>query len=135
MMTTFLSFWSQFGNSPLSERRKYFNSLSKQQQKHLLHSFYSGGWDKFFVKIHIDEMLDLINLKYGIDLIDLRIKVIKFNRVFLIERSTWEYIEHILLEYKEYYNTDIIFGGIEVSQWGRHGQFCRVGPKTGGLHG
>lgn len=126
MNHTFLSFWSQFREQPLSNRRQYFESLSKQERVNLIQSFYHGGWHNFFVKIYIDYLLDEFKKEFGIDLIDLRIKAINHNRVFLIEKDTWDHIKELVLEFNNYYDSSLIFGGLNVDVWGRKEQFYRI---------
>ncbi len=126
MNHTFLSFWSQFGEQPLSNRREYFESMSKQERANLIQSFYQGGWHNFFATVYIDYLLDEFKATFDIDLIDLRIKAIKHNKVFLIDRDTWEYIQELMLEFNNYYDSSLIFGGLKMEIWGKKGQFYKI---------
>jgi len=129
MNNTFLNFWSQFQNKPLSDRRKYFDSLAPHQQSELIKSFRENKWCDFFAKLYIDNFLDWVKFKYDLDLLCLRIQSIKYNKVFLVERVLWETVERVIFEYQQYFNTDLIFGGLQVSHWGRHKQFCKIRAK------
>lgn len=124
--TLFLDFWSRFSDKSLLARRQYFDSLSKSERHKLILSFYSGGWNQFFAKIYVDFLLSKIKEEYDIDLIDLRIKAIKFNKVFLIEKHIWDRIEELVLEWQDLYDADVIFAGLLVTTWGRHKQFCKI---------
>jgi len=126
MNHTFLSFWSQFKEQSLSKRRQYFESLSKKEQKNLIQSFYQDGWHIFFAKLHFDYLLNKFKKEFNIDLIDLRIKAIKYNKVFLIDRDIWEYMQKLVLEFNEYYDSSLVFGGLNIDIWGKKDQFCRI---------
>lgn len=129
MKTPFTDFWSTYGNKSLLARGRYFSSLTKPQQEHLVQSFYDGGWDKFFIQMFVDQLLDNINEHYGIDLIDLRIKAIKHNRVFLIDKHVWSNVTSLIDEWRDLYDTNIIFGGLEICSWGKREQFCKIKAK------
>lgn len=103
--------------------------MSKTKRKELLFDFYNSGWFELFVQNKIDGLIDHVKKKYDIDVIDMRIKAIKSNKVFLIPRTTWECIEDLFYEYEDIYNLDVLFGGIVVSTWGRQKQFCRIKHK------
>lgn len=122
----FIIFWSQYRNRPLEDRAQYFNSLSTTEKTRLLQSFFNGGWHEFFVQNHIEHLLDVFKRKYCIDLIEMRIQALKNNKTFLIKRVVWERIEEKILEWEEYYNIDIVFGGLQVCTWGRNKQFCKI---------
>lgn len=126
MNTSFLQFWTTYGDKTLIDRRRYFDSLSKHQQTYLVDSFRNGGWIDFFVQVYIDYLLDCFKLAYGLDLIDLRIKAIKLNKVFLIDKCMWDIVTHLILEWSDFYDIDIIFGGLVVSGWGKHKQFYKI---------
>lgn len=122
----FETFWKKYNNKSLSARRTYFESLSKTEQTDLIHSLYKDGWMPLFVRNHINKILDYIKVLYQIDLIHLRIQAIKYNRVFLIDRSTWDYIRYLFEEFNSYYDSNTLFGGLTVSCWGKHKQFYRI---------
>lgn len=126
MNASFPQFWLTYGDKPWDDRRRYFCSLSKNQQDHLIKSFYSGGWDKFFVQIYIDYLLDQFKSKYQIDLIDVRIKAIKLKKVFLIDKDAWDEITNLILEWDDFYDADLIFGGLLSSLWGKEKKFYKI---------
>lgn len=129
MVTTFLDYWSQFRDKPLQERQEHFSTLSKNEQKNILQSFFSDGWAKFFVQNHIEYLLDYVKEKFAIDLLDMRIKARKLKKVFLVDRKLWEIIEDLFFEFQDYYNVDIIFGDLMVSPWGKRKQFFKIRSK------
>lgn len=123
---TFQSFWEEYSKRSFSDRQKYFKSLSKQEQDKLISDFLKNGWNKVIAQNILDEKLDLIKVIYSIDLIDLRIQAIKLHKISLIEKETWDQIESIILEFDGIYNTDIIFGGLVVSLYGKQKQFYKI---------
>lgn len=129
MQNPFQTFWSEFGTQTLSERRDYFNSLDSDQKTLLIRSFKQDGWDRFFAAIYIDHLIDRIKKEFKIDLIDLRVKAIKFRKVFLIDTLLWERIEELICEWSDFYDIDIIFGGLQICRWGKSGQFCKIRAK------
>lgn len=123
----FISFWSEYGEKSLVDRRKYFNSLTPAQRDNLVLSFYQGGWDKFFAQVFIDRLLDQIKNTYQIDLIELRICAIKNNKSFFVLRRIWDSIEDLFSDWHDVYNTDIIFGGLKVCPIGK--RYYRIRAK------
>lgn len=133
--SSFLEYWTSYRDKTLEERRIYFESLPKQHQASLLNSFFNEGWDRYFAQIYIDQILDLVKKNFNLDLVDLRIKALKSGRVFLIEKEIWDYIERELLEFQDYYNTDVLFGGLLISPWGKRKQFYKIRAKGRNIGG
>lgn len=125
-MDEFGIWWDIFKDKTKEERLVNYNSLSDDKQIKLRQSFIYDGWCYLFCQNHIDRCLDIIKDRYDIDLIDLRIKAIKFNKVFLIDRFDWELIEDMIIEYEPLFNSEIIFGGLKVRPWGKQKQFVVV---------
>ena len=123
---TFESFWADYHKMSLYERRIYFESLSSRERCHLIECFFQEGWAQVVVQNIIDKRLNYVKAYHGIDLIDLRIQALKLGKVFLIDKDIWEEIEELFFEFDDYYNTNLIFGGLVVSNWGRHKKFCRI---------
>lgn len=126
---SFESFWLRVIDKDTPARHSYFCSLSKQEQSELVESFKKDGWDRLFIQIHIDNLLDKVKKQYGIDLIDLRIKAIRHRKVFLFDKEIWEDIESMFFEWVDHFDIDIIFGGLKVCQWGKNKQFCKIKAK------
>lgn len=118
--------WSEYQFKSLEERCKYFNSLTRLQQTRIKESFIDNGWCQLFCQNKVDEILDQIKTDYGIDLIDMRIKSMKFGRVFLIERHIWGNIINSFKEYEPLFNSETIFGGITTHYWGKKKQFVVI---------
>ena len=123
---TFEAFWVDYCQRTLRERRRYFDGLSHQDQSKLIESFFADGWHEVVVQNIIDARLDYIKKHYGIDLIELRLQALRLGKVFLVDKQKWKDIEDSMLEFDEYYNSDILFGGLLVSDWGTHKQFCKI---------
>ncbi len=126
----FQNFWRKYKSQPLEARRKYVDSLSNRDRHKLFSSFFQDGWYDLFLQNEIDDILDFVKEKYNIDLIDMRIKILKYKKVFLIEEVVWDHIAELFMEYDSTYNTDLIFGGILVTRWGRHNQFYRISRRS-----
>ncbi|MHA2279282.1 MAG: hypothetical protein ACXAC5_00110 [Promethearchaeota archaeon] len=128
-MDTFERWWTIHKSKSKEERLTHYRSLSKEEQFDLRRSFLEDGWCELFCQNHIDRCLDLIKTKHSIDLIALRIQALNNNKVFLIEKDTWEEIEHMILEYEPLFNSDILFGGLYVKPWGRRKQFVVISAQ------
>jgi len=129
MQNRFEEWWSKYRSKPRGERIRNFNSLSKSEQTRLQQSFLKDGWCHLFCQNYIDSVLDQINKTYKLDLIDMRIKALKYNRVFLVERDIWDSIKKIISEYDPLYDSEIIFGGLSIRSWGRKNNFYRIMAK------
>lgn len=129
MPDRFEEWWSKYESKPRDERIRHFNSLSKSEQIRLQQSFLQDGWCHLFCQNHIDNVLDHIKDIYGLDLIDMRIKALKFRRVFLINKEIWENIKNMVLEYDPISNTNVVFGGMTSRLWGRKNNFYLIYAK------
>jgi len=125
----FENFWKVYHDKSLQERQDYFNSLSKKDQSKLLKSLYKNGWYDLFIRNYVDDVVEYIKNNLKIDLLDMRIKAIKFKRIFLVDKVVWDAIELIMSEIDEYYDTNIFIGGLKVSAWGRKKQFYKIRSK------
>lgn len=132
MSDIFEKWWSTFETKSKKTRLDYYNSLSRVQQVALRKSFLDNGWCDLFCQNHIDYLTDFIKHTYNIDLFDMRIKILKFNRVFLIEQHIWEDIENMILEYEPLFNSDILFGGLKIRLWGNKKQFFKISAQQKG---
>ncbi len=125
MKNLFERFWRKFKYRSVEDRANHFNSLSKTQQSKLLQSFYSDGWFEKFIQDYLDKQLDTIKQEYGIDVIQMRLQAIKNGKIFLIQKPIWDYIIRSLSVF-ETYDSDVFFGGLVMSEWGRKKQFYKV---------
>jgi len=128
-MDRFGLWWKTFKSKSKEERLDYYNSLARSEQLELRESFLHDGWCELFCQNHIDACLDQIKTKYSIDLLDLRIKVLKYKRVFVIPKTIWEEIEQMILEYEPLFNSDIVFGGLVTRPWGTINQCVVVSAQ------
>jgi len=119
----FEQFWSKYSSKPLKERRDYVDSLSTQDRNILFNSFFADGWYDLFLQNEIDIMLNYVKDKFDIDLIDIRIKALKYNKIFLVEKSIWDNVLAVFNEYDTLYDIKIVFGGLSISSWGKLNQF------------
>jgi hypothetical protein len=98
-----------------TQRTLLANSLSKEEFKSLTASFERGGWEDLFQRNACDAILDKIKRQHGIDLIEVRAKVIS-GKPQLMQRRFWEYItnqfDNIHVEHILY-----IFEGVAVSDF------------------
>lgn len=122
MNSIFNLYWRTFSHKTLAEKQDYFNSLPPNQQQNLIKSFFKAKSCDVYLHNIIDQTIDDIKSAYDIDLIDMRIKAVKFGRTFLIEKEIWDDIESRM--FSELYNTDVYFGGLLVQSWNE--QFYRI---------
>lgn len=132
MSDIFKTWWSVFESKSKEVRIDHYTSLSKTQQLALRQSFLQDGWCELFCQNHVDHLLDYIKNIYSIDLFDMRIKALKYRRVFLVEQHIWEDIENMILEYEPLFNSDILFGGLKVQPWGIQKRFLRIAAQQKG---
>lgn len=126
MSLSFAQFWSKFEFEAPAIRQQFFSSLSRTDQQILINSFYNDGWLQFFFRNELENRIERVKRNHNINLIDLRIKAIKFGRVFLIDRCIWEDIEDLFMDISEHCNLDLIFGNLVISSWGKKKQFCKI---------
>lgn len=126
----FTEFWEKFHDRSLDERERYFTSLRPTEQKKLVESFFAEGWPELFFHNIVDDNLDFIKETYSIDLIDMRIKILRDNRVFLIEKKVFEHIKELIDPYEDYYNNFILWGGLKITKWGRRNQFYKISKEN-----
>ena len=129
MSDIFGKWWSIFEFQSKEARLNHYSSLPTAQQRALRQSFLTNGWCELFCQNHIDHLLDHIKSVYNIDLLDMRIKALKYHRVFLIERHILEDIENMILEYEPLFDSNILFGGLRVRPWGTKKSFCRIAAQ------
>ncbi len=132
MSDIFKTWWSVFESKSKEVRIDHYTSLSKAQQLALRQSFLQDGWCELFCQNHVDHLLDYIKNIYNIDLFDMRIKALKYHRVFLVEQHVWKNIENMILEYEPLFNSDILFGGLKIQPWGTKNLFLRISAQQKG---
>jgi len=125
-MDAFGKWWLQHKLKSRSERYFHFDSLTKEEQLVLKRSFLNDGWCELFCQNHVDRILDRIKNAYELDLIDLRIKALKYGRTFIIDRQIWEDAKKMILDYEPLFDSSLIFGGIQSKPWGKYNQFVVI---------
>lgn len=130
-MDKFAEWWSVYQHKTEEERLINYESLTRVERFNLRQSFLKDGWCDLFCQNHIDDCLDTIKSKHSIDLWDLRIKVLRKNRTFVIEKSVWEEIEKMIIEYEPLFNSDVLFGGLRIKPWGRKKQYVVIAQRRG----
>ena len=132
MSDIFGKWWSTFESKSKEARLNHYSLLPKTQQLALRRSFLEDGWCDLFCQNHIDHLLDHIKNTYNIDLLDMRIKALKYHRVFLVEQHIWEDIENMILEYEPLFDSDVLFGGLKIRSWGTKKRFFKITAQQKG---
>lgn len=97
---------------PEYHRQLLIKSLSKSDSDFLKKDFDKGGWQSFFNRLFCDEIIDQIKSETGVDLIDLRIKIIK-KQSFLVHRALWKYVCDCFDSIGDWSDVSYIFDGIK----------------------
>ena len=118
----FANYWKKAKKLSLEERAIYFSSFSKNQQKTIKRSFNRGRWKDVFLYNQIDELCDLVRDYHGIDLFDLRIKIIIKKEKVIISKKIWDDILAQFSKYENCFNLGVLFGGI-------HSQISETDPS------
>lgn len=108
----FQDYWAKAKKLTTEDRAIFFASFTKTQQAHIKLSFRRGGWKDVFLCNQIDEICDLVKLCYGIDLYDLRIKIVVKKQEIEINKIIWDDIIRQFSEYEDCFDLSIIFGRI-----------------------
>lgn len=126
MRDIFQDWWAVFYEKSHEERVRHLETLTRRDRHKLKKAFFQFGWHRYFCQNKIDEILDTIKDKYSLDLIDIRIKSLKFNRTFIVDRKIWNEIQDMFFEYKDLYNMDNVFGGLIIKSYGTKKQFVTI---------
>lgn len=111
-VTFYEDYWQHAKDLTESEREIYFSTFSKTQQKQIKKSYYSGKWQDLFIQNEIDILCDKIKNTFHIDLVDLRIRILKGDLV-RIERCVWDRIIEEVEKYEKCYNINVLIGNIK----------------------
>ena len=133
-MDKFQKWWSQHESQTQEERFRNFESLDREEKQVLQDTFIQNGWCSLFCQNHVDDLIDQIEFKYNINLIDLRIQAIKFDKTFVMHRKYWEEITDMIKEYEPLYNSDILFGGLTFKPWGKTKNFVVISALRKGQY-
>lgn len=122
----FQDFWNDYNNKSFSERRKYFKSISKKEQKKLLDDLFASKFSDIIGQNILDQQLDYIKSHLDIDLIQLRTQAIMLNKVVLVPKKKWEQLTDIIMKFDGVYNADSVFGGLYVQDWDKDKSLCKI---------
>lgn len=107
----------------LSEKQRdlVFSNLSDEQQHALEDSYAREGWEDVFCRNEIDEILDGLKEKYGYDVLDIKVRVLRGKSVYLPAKF-WELVTDHLAHYKA---EDVKF-----AVYGIRATACKVNPNV-----
>ena len=109
----FEEYWHYVKSLSIKQRNILFSSLPFEQQDKIRKSVSSGGWGDLFYRDCLNQIVDQIKDRYGIDLIDVRLKVLSGKTVYM-PRGVWEEAMMAILESEaDDRNTKFIIGNIK----------------------
>ena len=76
----------------LHQRTSIFESLTNTERKALEKAFISEGWEDLFVQNELDKKIDLVKKIFNKDLLDIKIKINKGNKI-KIKKFIWSKIQ------------------------------------------
>ena len=76
----------------LHQRTSIFESLTSTERKALEKAFISEGWEDLFVQNELDKKIDLVKKIFNKDLLDIKIKINKGNKI-KIKKFIWSKIQ------------------------------------------
>lgn len=120
---TFQIFWVEYRDKPISDRKKYFSSLSRREQSSLIKNLFKNGWQELIAHDLVHKRLEKIKSNYGIDFVN---KKANKEAVFLLEKNQWDSISKTITEFDCFYNTSLYFKDLNISQWGNKNQFFKI---------
>jgi len=108
----FSEFWSYTKLLNNYQRDILFSKLSSDEQKEIGKSYHDGYWEDLFMRNKIDDVVDGIEKDFGINLINLRIKILQ-GKSHYMKKSEWKFISDILAQYS-YRHIKYLVDGISV---------------------
>ncbi len=121
IFNSFSEYWYYTRALSENQRKIIFRSLPTEQKSFLDNSYCRDGWNDVFYRNEIDEEIDKLKQKYGYNLIDIRIKAIKGNSVYLPSKF-WE---EVMLKMGKYRKDSIDF-----VMSGMKGEACEENPAV-----
>jgi len=85
----FSEYWHYAQYCSEYQRSVLFSSMSKEDQKRVEKSYKRDKWGDVFNRNEINKLIDKFKEKYGIDLIDIRYKILKKKSIYL-PKKTWD---------------------------------------------
>jgi len=95
----FSEYWYYARSLSESQRKILFQSLPTEQKSSLDSSYRKDGWNDVFYRNEINEKLDDLKESYGIDVIEVRSKVLKGKSVYLPSKF-WQIVEEQMSQYR-----------------------------------
>lgn len=89
----FAEYWHFTKDLPEYQRELLVNSMTRVEQRSLRASYEKGGWYDLFMRNSCDEILNEIKDQTGVDLIDIRVKVVS-GKPQLMHKALWDYINN-----------------------------------------
>lgn len=111
----FAEYWHYIRVLSDEQKEVIAKSLTRGERQALKQSFQRGGWQDLFMRNACDFTLDRLRDQYGIDLIELRMKVLS-GKPQLIQRTFWEYVHQCFEQVPEDHRA-YIFDGIGVIEY------------------
>jgi hypothetical protein len=89
----FAEYWHFTKDLPDYQRDILVDSMSRVEQRALRASYEKGGWFDLFMRNTCDEIVNEIKDQTGVDLIDIRVKVVS-GKPQLMHKAFWEYVNN-----------------------------------------
>ena len=119
MFESFQDFWRYARVLDDSQREIIFSSLSQDEQKEIQSSYDKGGWEDLFMRNKLDKLLDKIKKDTGLDLVDIRCRVVLRNKSFYVNKNQWNHIYELVnsgVDKEKKRHIEYILGGIKASE-------------------
>ena len=98
LFENFSEFWKHVRILDDTQREIIFSSLPKDEQEDIQSSYDKGGWEDLFMRNKLDKLLDKIKKDTGLDLIDIRCRVVTKNKSVYINKDQWNHIYNLVHE-------------------------------------
>ena len=117
----FSEYWYYARSLSENQRKIIFRSLPSEQKASLDSSYRKDGWNDVFYRNDINERIDDIKDAYGLDIIDIRNKVLKGKSVY-VPSKFWKVVEEQMSEFRPEV-AQFVISGIE-------GVICQANPEV-----
>lgn len=125
----FGQWWAIYSERPRKERIAHYNSLSRDERKQLAKSLFRDGWARMFFQNELDNTIDELKRTTKVDMMNMRVKVIVNNEIYMMDKTTWEHIIEKVGYFTKYCNLYHVLGGLSIKTWGKDRQFCIISKK------
>lgn len=107
----FAEYWHFLRILTKQQQEVIANSLTTSERNALRISYEKGAWNQLFMRNACDFTIDRIKEQHGIDLLELRMKVLS-GTPQLIQKTFWEYVKSCFEEV-DWVHQSYIFGGLK----------------------